>query len=695
MQPGFFDLLQRQEFACRPSLFLLVEVIKVRAILDGQFVASGKVIAMRARTIFCQLMVSVLSALSLSPAVFAQASGEDETFLSLREASRREDPARTGDLASRLAQYPVPSYVQYYQLKARLASASQGEIRDYLAQHAGTAIGDRLRNDWLLLLGANRDWGTFDEQYPQFILDDDLQLKCYALMSQADKGRHVAAAARLLLTTPKAYGNACPALIAALVQKGQFRHDDIWAQIRLAGESNSVGLARRLAPLSGMPEASVVQALERPGLLMGKIGAGRGSRDLFLVALGRIAGSNIEQAAQTLQRMAPNLNAAEQAQGWAQIALQASLKTAPEAAEYWRRAGKSPLSLEGHQWKARSALRAGDWNLVRSAIDAMPASLQNDPAWIYWGGRALKVEGRAEAAQAAFKSISGQMNFYGQLATEELGLQISVPPQATLASDDEINAMAANPGFRRAIKFLELNLRFEAYREWNWQLRKLNDRQMLAAAEFARRINLLDRMVNTSDRTKVEFDFTQRFPAPFSDLMHKATEPLNLDKAWVYGLIRQESRFILAARSHVGASGLMQLMPATAKFVARKIGMHDFHHSRVNDIGTNIVLGTSYLNMVLTELEGSQALATAAYNAGPGRPRAWRSTLTRAVEGAVFAESIPFTETRNYVKNVLSNATYYAALFEGRPQSLRERLGTVAPKGFMEPNLADARPTGR
>ncbi|MDO9218865.1 MAG: transglycosylase SLT domain-containing protein, partial [Lacisediminimonas sp.] len=278
------------------------------------------------------------------------------------------------------------------------------------------------------------------------------------------------------------------------------------------------------------------------------------------------------------------------------------------------------------------------------------------------------------------------------LATEELGLRISVPPQATLASEDEINAMAANPGFKRAMKLLEMNLRFEGYREWNWQLRKMNDRQVLAAAEFARRSNLLDRMVNTSDRTRTEFDFTQRFPSPFSEQMHKATQSLNLDKAWVYGLIRQESRFILSARSHVGASGLMQLMPATAKFVARKIGMQDFHHSRVNDIGTNIVLGTSYLNMVLTDLEGSQAMATAAYNAGPGRPRAWRSTLSRTVEGAVFAETIPFTETRNYVKNVLSNATYYAALFEGRPQSLRERLGSVAPKGYIEPTLADARP---
>lgn len=243
-------------------------------------------------------------------------------------------------------------------------------------------------------------------------------------------------------------------------------------------------------------------------------------------------------------------------------------------------------------------------------------------------------------------------------------------------------AMAANPGFRRAFRFFDMNMRFEGYREWNWQLRKMTERQLLAAAEFARRSNVLDRMVNTSDRTRTEFDFTQRFPSPHHDIMHPATRDLGLDKAWVYGLIRQESRFVQAARSSVGASGLMQLMPATAREVARKIGMLDFSQARINEVDTNILLGTNYLNIVLQSLDGSQPLATAAYNAGPGRPKAWRATLTRPVEGAIFAESIPFAETRGYVKNVMSNATYYAALFENAPQSLKARLGTIAPKGY-------------
>jgi soluble lytic murein transglycosylase len=278
------------------------------------------------------------------------------------------------------------------------------------------------------------------------------------------------------------------------------------------------------------------------------------------------------------------------------------------------------------------------------------------------------------------------MHFYGQLALEERGQKIGAPALAKPITPEELAPITKNPDLQRALKFYAMNLRFEGTREWNWALRSMSERELLAAAEFARQNDLLDRMVNTSDKTKSDVDFNQRFPTPFNDSMYKATQAIGVDMAWVYGLIRQESRFASAAKSHVGASGLMQVMPKTAKYVAKKIGLASYVPNQVNDVETNLALGTNYLNMVLTDLGGSQALASAAYNAGPGRPRAWRATLTRPVEGAIFAETIPFWETRDYVKNVLSNATYYAALFEKKPQSLKARLGVVVPKGMTSDN---------
>ncbi|MFO1331598.1 MAG: lytic transglycosylase domain-containing protein [Rubrivivax sp.] len=146
----------------------------------------------------------------------------------------------------------------------------------------------------------------------------------------------------------------------------------------------------------------------------------------------------------------------------------------------------------------------------------------------------------------------------------------------------------------------------------------------------------------------------------------------------MYGLIRQESRFITDARSGVGASGLMQVMPATAKWTARKIGI-EFRPEMITDRDLNLKIGTAYLKLVLDDFGGSQALAAAAYNAGPGRPRRWREGPT--LEVAAWAENIPFTETRDYVKKVLSNATYYGSLLGSQPPSLKARMGgTIGPR---------------
>lgn len=614
-------------------------------------------------------------------------NGPDAEFIALREAALRGDTGEAARIAARLGDYPIPSYIEYYRLYPRLASAPEGEIRSFLSRHEGTAIGDRLRNDWLLLIGRARDWRLFDEQYPQFVLNDDTQLKCYALSSRMIKGENVAKAAQELLIQPKAYGEACVDLLGRLLRDRQFSEGDVWRQIRLAIEFGVPGTAKRLAALLDVSDRQLSQAIDKPNSLIDQgASASRSARELLVIAIGRAARTDLARAVGSLERIQTRLSAEELAVAWAQVALPASLALSKDAAPYWRKSWGAPLSQEGYQWRARAALRDADWPMVAKAIDAMPADLQKDPAWIYWRGRALLAAGSNDEAQKHFQLIAGQHHFYGILAMEELGLKVTPVPRPQAPKADEITEASNNPGFRHALKFFEMELRFEGNREWNWQLRKMSERQLLAAAEFARRSEVLDRMVTTADRTKVELDLTQRYPTPYDDIMQAATRPIGLDRAWVYGLIRQESRFIRTARSTVGASGLMQIMPATATYVARKIGMAGFTLSNLNDIKTNITLGTQYLNMVLANLGGSQTLATAAYNAGPGRPRQWRSTLSKPVEGAIFAETIPFTETRVYVKNVMANATWYAAMFENKPQSMKTRLGTVTPR---EANLAE------
>jgi soluble lytic murein transglycosylase len=292
---------------------------------------------------------------------------------------------------------------------------------------------------------------------------------------------------------------------------------------------------------------------------------------------------------------------------------------------------------------------------------------------------------KADADQF-FGLVSTEPSFYGKLALEELGRPIVIPPRAFEPTAEDVKEVAANPGLQRALALFQLDtsglaavpareVRFDAVREWNWSLRGMDDRQLLAAAEFARRNELWDRAINSADRTLGVHDFQMRFLAPYRPAFGEQARAQGLEEAWVLGLVRQESRFIVNARSSAGASGLMQLMPATARWVAKKIGLNDFTPAKVNEVDVNIALGTSYLRYVLDELEGSPVLAAAAYNAGPGRARKWKAE--RPLEGAIYAESIPFNETRDYVKKVMSNTVYYAAIYGGDARPLKTRLGTI------------------
>ncbi len=630
-----------------------------------------------------------------APAVAAP-HPDDDSFAALRDAARGTDLAKVDALAARLANYPLASYVEYYRLKPRLATAAPDQVRAFLARYPGTAIAERLRNDWLLELGKVRNWSVFDQQTPQLMTEGDLQVRCYALMSRVAKGEQVADSGRALLASPPSYGEACNSLLVALSQAGQFDTEDVLAQLRLAGESGSTGPARRSATLLGASDDRAAQAVDYPALVLARaVGASRADREIYLVAVSRMARSSGKLALVAFQRNLGAFTPQEQAIGWAVLAHAASLKLEPEAWEYWKKSAGAPLSAEQMQWKTRIALRQGDWPAVRATIAAMPPALRNQVTWTYWMARALQAEpatptastAQGESPLAIFTRIADQNSFYGQLALEEIGQKISIPPAAPALTAAEMAPVASNPGLLRALKLFSLRMRPEGMREWNWELRNFSERELIGAAEFARRHDILDRMVYTSERTRTVFDYTQRFPSPHGEILGPTTSRLGLDKAWVYGLIRQESRFIMDARSSAGASGLMQVMPDTAKHVARKIGLGDYVKDKLNDLHTNLVLGSNYLDMVLANAGGSQPLATAAYNAGPGRMRRWRASIPGSLEGAIFAESIPYLETRVYVKNVMANATNYAALFENRPQSLKARLGRISPAAAQAGDL--------
>ena len=283
--------------------------------------------------------------------------------------------------------------------------------------------------------------------------------------------------------------------------------------------------------------------------------------------------------------------------------------------------------------------------------------------------------GQRLAANAIFLALSRELHYYGQLAQEELGPVAQAPVINIKMGGDDLAAIGRDPGIARALVLQDLGLRSDATQEWNWAIRGMSDPQLLAAAELARRNEWYDRAINTAERTRELHDFDLRFIAPYRELAQQAARENQIDEAWVFGLMRQESRFINVARSSVGASGLMQIMQATARWIAQRLGIKGFDPQHMQDPGKNIRFGAYYLKHVQTSLDGSPVLATAAYNAGPSRAQRWRDTAP--MESAVYIESIPFAETRDYVKKVMSNAMYYAARFGQPSVLLKDRLGTV------------------
>ena len=603
----------------------------------------------------------------------AQITDADRMFIDLREAARKNDVFRAQQLSSNLVAYPFDDYVTYFSIKPQLFDSGGGPRSDYSAdsqviaflnQYQGTALADRMRNDWLLVLGKRKDWARFDVEYAKFVLDDDTQVKCYSLLSKLSQGENptkLAIDSRSVLLDPSNFGQACQELVPSLVAAGGMTPSEARAIGRAASERGFDTMARRLGGED--PIAEIVKTA--------KADPAKAYRE-FLQTSSRYSKEN-------------------QAVAWGVIGQFLAKKLDPNADDAYRLQQElgynELLSVESQEWKVRVGLRAKDWSLVKNAIEGMnPIVRSKDPAWTYWYGRALKAQGQDAKAKESFEFIDEQYNFYGQLAREELG-KSNHAPSRTKVTEQEIDAMASRKGFVRSERLYAMNLRFEGNREWNWELRNMTDKQLLAAAEYAKRIQLFDRVVNTADRTKQEHDFSLRYPTPFRDELSPIARQIDLNLAWAYGLIRQESRFIMNASSSVGASGLMQVMPNTAKYVAKKIGMLNYTNDKLSDTNTNLTLGSNYLNMVLVDLDGSWVLASAAYNAGPSRSKAWREKLTSPTEGAIFAETIPFNETRTYVKNVLSNANYYSSVMNGQTPSLKQRLGVIAPKAATQSEL--------
>jgi soluble lytic murein transglycosylase len=654
-------------------------------------------------------LTQILTSLGASVLIFAfmnPALGQtnvqnkaDEVILEMNQAFKKNDKAQLGRLLPKAKGHALESWAAYWELRVRLDQASDSEIQQFLSQYAGTYAEDRLRNDWLLQLGRQRDWANFAKEYPQFRMNDDREVRCYALSTDALLQKpETPAELKRLWNAFRDTEDGCTLTAEKLHDLKKIESLDLWRKARLGMDNNrprAAQLALNIESVELGKQAILIHADPQKYLDKRILAITKKRKELAVLALIRIANTDPDKAAQLIEKKwGLMLTKEEHNWVWAVIGKQAAQKLQDNAHSYFNKVSRNQdLNDDLLIWKTRAALRSGDWKAVIAAVDAMDSAKQ-EPTWIYWKARGQLATNPAATepmrleALASLQRIASVKGFYEQLALEELGQAITAPAKPEPLTAPEKSAAAQNAGLQRALTALSLGLRSEGNREWNYTTNLhtpggMSDRELLAAADLACSKQVWDRCINTSERTKLAIDFDQRFPMPLKETVLRRTKEIQLDPAYVYGLIRQESRFIMDAKSVVGAAGLMQVMPATAKWTAKKIGMTNFQPHQITDQEINVAIGTGYLKLVLDDFDGSMPLAAAAYNAGPSRSRNWRKGPV--LEAAIWAENIPFNETRDYVKKVLSNTTNYAAIITGQPQSLKARLGTVGPRNSQAP----------
>lgn len=636
--------------------------------------------------------------------VSAAALGQsDADFLAARAAFEHRDWRKLDALTPSLAGHPLARYVEFWQIDSRIDGASAQAVHDFLARYPDGPVSDRLRVDWLKSLGKRGDWTNFAVDYPP-PSGEDTELKCYGIQYRWQRdGAAALPAARPLWFTGKTTPDSCEPLFAALIASGGLTLADRRERFRLATAAGNLRLAHAIAgdmPGNQRITAAEFAAVDRDPLRAVAKGQfalkSPASRELALYALDRAARKDAAEARDGWLRWRGRIDRADRNYGNLRIAYYGARQLDPRANEWFKDVkdagsdgqppGDPQADPQGTQdwrvWRVRAALRAQAWDDVASAIDALPAEEQQQPVWRYWRARALAAADRTDEASTLYTGLLGDLHYYGLLAAEALGQgasQLAALKRSDTTKPDAaaLDAFAARPAVQRAVKLAQFDMRLDSLREWNWAIRGLDDDALLVAAEYARHAGLYDRAINTAERTSTRFDFALRYLTPYRAEFEAAARDQGMDEELLYGIARQESRFVANIVSGAGAVGLMQLMPGTARWIARQLARDDYSPDRISNVALNTQFGAFYFRYWQDRLDSLPALAAAAYNAGPRRAQAWRPA-SGALEGAIWVETIPFNETRDYVKRVLANTMLYTHALDRPYVRLTERLGIVS-----------------
>ncbi len=633
------------------------------------------------------LTLIIISPLTISQNTSAATLKEQrQQYLDAKKALKAGKIKTFTTLSEGLKDYPLYAYLRYNYLRPRLHKISDTEIKDFIQSYPDFISIDSLKISWLKQLYKQRKWQVFLDNYsPQ----KGLKLRCQQLQARINTNNdtYLLEDTRTLWLTGKSLPPQCDNAFKRLYKSELMTNELVWERIQLAMESGKTGLvnylskrldkdykywAKQWVAMHHNPSVKTKNS-QYPDTAI--------AREILLYGIKRLARQNISRSLSNWQTLQDNYDftPVEIDDVNLVITVRAAKNKHPKAAELLDNLNPALDSDEIFHWRLRTALKHRDWQrLYRWTKDEPPEIESVKYRWIYWRGRALEKIGDLEKANESYASIADQRDYYGFLAADRIGAEYKMNHHPLPEDLEAKNKVAHMPGIRRARELFVLYGDYRARREWQHSLRAMTNYQKQIAAQIASEWGWYDRAIFTMGAAHAYDDLELRFPITYRDDIEKYAKKRVMDSGWIFALMRSESAFMEKVKSPAGALGLMQIMPATGRLTARKIGMKKFRTSDLLVAKKNIALGTAYMKQMQDKFNGSHILATAAYNAGPGRSVKW-SPKKGCKDPDIWVEQIPFNETRGYVKRVIFYASIYDWRLGHEVIPLKQRMTAVYP----------------
>lgn len=622
------------------------------------------------------LVFSLTLWLSIATPSLCLASGQSDRalFLQAEAAFAKGKLTQYQNLKNRLKHYPLYPYLEFTELNKQKTSVSLQKFKSFMAQYHDSPLATKLRTQWLQTKRQEEDWPGFLQAYQK---STDLSLQCTALWAQlqttTDK-KSILEQIQPVWLQGKTVPNSCEPIFKAWENSPLLTRALLWQKIKLSIQEGNITLSRALSKKLNKSEIALVElwimVQNNPYLITeSKYFPNAHPAYLEMIVHGacEIAKKKPEMAIQLWQQINKKYPFTERHWGLVVRAIGLSFATQkhPEAEKWLSKVPSIYTTKAVHEWRIRSILGKKDWHAMLHWFKSFPEELLKTEEWKYWHARALDNVGRTGESQALLSQLALTRSYYGFLASQQLLKPYFICDQKFLVSSLELQAIKTAPGVLRARELLALGRIQSALAEWRCTTRHMNDNKRHAAAKLALEWNLPNWSILALSNATNKNDLELRFPLIHTPKILTAAKHHQMDPAWIFAVARQESAFVADAKSPAGALGLMQLIPSTADMVAKRKQISLKNVQSIMDPHTNIQLGSGYLKMMLDTYKQNPVLATAAYNAGPGRVRKWLPS--QKMDADTWIETIPYKETREYVKNVMTYTAIYQQLLGKKP----------------------------